>query len=292
VSFLQSYARRCPHNVDNCSLPPPTAFIGLYRDMFSHKTTTSEHFNMLMMPFNFKREELDYDLVVGADTVVSPTYDPHCENGDVSGGCEPVAVISAEKLLDYTAGPAETAKIANVLKNSPKMSPYVIDPEAWDCIWSELIVNGKGAKTVVDRPNTPYSAEDYNFSAEMLQEMLVELDRLITKYSSNDWGGKDTASRLVELLTRHQGLVQTELDELNSGRRKLTANDFLGPKERQRRRLANLESTGGDAASKNTQRKPNLKYFDARAKERMAKKRRDARKAQRINARRAEQKSM
>jgi hypothetical protein len=255
---------------------------GLYRDMFTHKITTPEHYNMLMMPFIFKREELDYDLVVGTNTVVTPSYDPHCTNGDVSGGCLPVAVISAEKLLDHSEGPAETARIANALLNNPKMSPYVIGSEAWECIWSELIIKGKGAKTVVDRPSTPYTEADYNFSAEMLEEMLVELDRLLTKYDSTDWISSDIAIRLVELLTWHRGLIQTELDELNSGRRNLSANDFLGPKERKKRRLEN------QAGSKEPLKMPNTKFFDARAKERMVKKRRDARKAQRINERRAE----
>jgi len=50
---------------------------------------------------------------------------PHCTNGPISGGCEPVAVISAEKLRDYTQGPAETAKIANVLlRDTAGMGQY------------------------------------------------------------------------------------------------------------------------------------------------------------------------
>ncbi|KAL3804621.1 hypothetical protein ACHAWO_006889 [Cyclotella atomus] len=259
---------------------------GLYRDMFTHKITTPEHYNMLMTPFNFKREELDYDLVVGADTVVTPSYDPHCTSGDVSGGCLPVAVISAEKLLDHSEGPAETARIANALMNSPKMSPYVIGSEAWDCIWSELIIKGKGAKTVRDRPNTPYTEADYNFSAEMLEEMLVELDRLIAKYGSSDWNTPETANRLVELLTWHRGLIQTELDELTGGRRKHTANDFLGPKEREKRRREN------QATSSEPPRMPNTKFFDARVRERMVRKRHDARKAQHRYERRAEKKAL
>jgi hypothetical protein len=84
------------------------------------------YLTVLMMPFNFKREQLDYDLVVGADTVVTPIYDPHCTNGDVTLGCEPIAIVSAEKLLDYNAGPAETTKIAQALMGHDKISQYVI----------------------------------------------------------------------------------------------------------------------------------------------------------------------
>lgn len=142
------------------------------RDYFTHKITTPEHWkseyyvsgllirhcesislillllvSVLMMPTVYTSGELDYDLVVGADTVVEPSYDPHCANGEISGGCRPVLVVSAEVLRDYTDGPGETEKIANLLINNAKMAPYVIENEAWDCVWNELIVNGKGLKT-------------------------------------------------------------------------------------------------------------------------------------------------
>ncbi len=41
------------------------------RDMFTHKITTPEHWNMLMMPTVYTIDELDYDLVVG-NKVVTP----------------------------------------------------------------------------------------------------------------------------------------------------------------------------------------------------------------------------
>jgi len=215
---------------------------GLMRDMFTHKITTPEHWNMLMMPTAYTKAELDYDLVVGADTVVTPSYDPHCTNDDVSGGCEPVAVISAEKLRDHSEGPAETTKIANVLMNDARTGQYVIAPEAWDCIWEELIQNGKGLKTVFDRPAT--SESDYSFSAEMLQRMISELDRIIEKYGGPEWNTKETANRVVDLLVEHRTLIQKELNEVNTGVRKLSEQDFLGPKERERRRKLKLKEEG------------------------------------------------
>lgn len=104
---------------------------GLLRDIFTHKTTTKEHWDMLMMPTVYTRAELDYDLVVGADTVVDDAYDPNCAT--ITEGCEPVAVISAENLRDYSRGPAETALIANVLKRDSRIGDYVIEQETWDC---------------------------------------------------------------------------------------------------------------------------------------------------------------
>ena len=212
------------------------------RDIFTHKITTPQHWNMLMMPTVYSRAELEYDRVVGNETVVTPSYDPHCANGEISGGCQPVAVISAEKLRDYTEGPAETAKIANVLLNDSRMGQFVIAQEAWDYIWQELIPRGKGLKTVYDRPG--FDEADYNFSAEMLEEMIHELDRLITKYGGPEWNTLETANRIVELLVEHRALIQVELNEVSSGVRKLTDRDFLGPKERERRRLMKLEQEG------------------------------------------------
>lgn len=209
---------------------------GLLRDIFTHKITTQEHWNLLMMPTVYPKSSITYEKIVG-DQVVTPTYDPHCVE-DVSGGCEPIAVISAEKLSDYNEGSAETRKIAQVLMNNEKMAKWVISEEAWHCVWEELIVNRKGLKTFLERPHTE---QEYNFSAEMLEEMIHELDRLITKYGSDEWNTKATANRVVELLTWHRGLIQTELDEVNSGTRVLTENDFLGPKERMQRKVKKLE---------------------------------------------------
>jgi len=246
---------------------------GLMRDIFTHKITTEEHWNMLMMPTVYTKAELDYDLVVGKQ-VVTPTYDPHCTNGEISSGCEPVAVISAERLRDYIEGPAETTKIAEVLMNNDKISKYLIDREAWDCIWDELIVKGKGLKTVYDRPGTE---ESYNFSAEMLEEMIHEIDRLISKYNSSEWSSKETANRLVELISEHRLLIQAELIEVNAGVRKLSENDFLGPKEREERRRLSLKMKAKQSGSMNTgdgTKEDYSEYFHAVEKS-LAKKRRE-----------------
>lgn len=107
---------------------------GLLRDIFTHKTTTLEHWNMLMQPTAYTRAQVEYDLVVGNDTVVTPVKDPHCENGDITSGCEPVAIISAEKLTSPSEGKAETTAIANALMNDERMANYVISPQAVSCL--------------------------------------------------------------------------------------------------------------------------------------------------------------
>ncbi len=210
---------------------------GLLRDMFTHKITTPEHWYMLIQPTVYTKEEMAYDLIVGKKdtTIVTPSYDPHCVN-DVSEGCHPVQVISAERLVESDTGPIEGRKIATVL-NHTGIAEYVIEEEAWECIWTELIVNKKGLKTFIDREGV--TERDYSFSAEMLSEMLNELDRLINKYSSAEWNWRQTSNDLVVLLQEHRSLIQAELDGVDD--RTLQSEDFLGPKERKRRKLQALE---------------------------------------------------
>jgi len=76
----------------------------------------------------------------------------------------------------------------------------------------------------------------------MLEAMINELSRLITKYSASPWNTKITANKVVTLLTEHRTLIQEELDDLLAGRRVLTEKDFLGPKERERRRNLTSEN--------------------------------------------------
>ena len=76
----------------------------------------------------------------------------------------------------------------------------------------------------------------------MLEAMINELSRLITKYSASPWNSKITANKVVTLLTEHRTLIQEELDDLLAGRRVLTEKDFLGPKERERRRNLTSEN--------------------------------------------------
>ena len=117
---------------------------GLMRDIFTHKLTSKEHWDDLLKKPFYSRADLDYNNYVSSGTVVPPSYDPHCANGEISDGCEPVAIISADKLRDYADGPAETTKIANALMMNTKTGQFLIAQEAWDCIWKELIEHKKG----------------------------------------------------------------------------------------------------------------------------------------------------
>ena len=194
------------------------------RCIFTHKLTTPEHWYMLMQPTRYTKEEMAYDLIVGNQTV-TPSYDPHCID-DVSGGCFPVEIISAEKLVEKDTGIAEGRKIAKVLENRTGVQDWLITEDAWECIWEELIVRKKGLKTFIDREGI--EERDYNFSEEMLADMVTELNRLINKYSGPEWNTKPVANTLVEILQGHLVLIETELAEVQANERKLRVHDFLG----------------------------------------------------------------
>lgn len=205
---------------------------GLYRDIFSHRMTTAFHWNRVVEPMTYTVEERDFDLVVGNRTV-KPTYNPHCINGDVTEGCAPKVVISTEKLYNDDVGDLETNKIANVILNNKKTGEYVISSRTWTCIWEELVKRKKGGITIFDRPDT---YKERYFSEEMLEKMIQELTYLIDKYSGADWSQNSNANRLSYLLAEDRARIQRELDDVRSGRKMLEDHDFLGPKERARRR--------------------------------------------------------
>ncbi len=215
---------------------------GLMRDIFSHKLTTPEHWYLLMQPTAYSKDESAYDRIVGEGVVITEkSYDPPCgTEHKILGGCRPVQIISAERLVKAETGPAEGRKIAMTLTNHTGISEYLIEEEAWQCIWTELIINKKGLKTFIDRDGI--GERNYNFSPEMLEEMLHELDRLIAKYGS--WHSHEPISeQLVDLLLEHRFIIQNELDELlnSPNLRELKDSDFLGPKERAKRKRARLE---------------------------------------------------
>ena len=250
--------------------------------------------DLLVQPFKTK-EELAYENYVEPGTVITPSYDPHCVNMDITEGCQPVEVISADRLRNYTEGAAETAKIANVLMNNAKTGQYLIDPEAWNCIWSELIENKKGPIVPDDRPGkqafqrllgiviiytdaSPLPSllgygdiyQGINFSADMLLVMIDELNRLITKYSEAEWTIKRTANDLVRLLKEHLASVEAELEEINTGVRVLRKQDFLGPEERAR--MQDLASK----PSNEHEKKAHSRYFFALEQKRYEAKRKQA----------------
>ena len=79
----------------------------------------------MLKPF-YTRNDLSINSYSNNETVVTSTsYDPHCSGGKITDGCKPVAVITGDKLIDHTEGPAKTAAIASVLNNDVRWVSYI-----------------------------------------------------------------------------------------------------------------------------------------------------------------------
>ena len=141
---------------------------GLLRDVFTNNRVTPLHWEEIMLrPFH-SREELSFDKWSNSIGVATKDYyDFHCDDGDVSGGCEPVEVVSVDRLVDATWGPGETKKIATTLLTDSRTGDYVINHTAWNCIWEELIEKRKGPKTIYDRPGKSESRLTAEFSLDL-----------------------------------------------------------------------------------------------------------------------------
>jgi hypothetical protein len=94
------------------------------------------------------------------------------------------------------------------------LSDYLIEEDSLDCLWEELIVNKKGAKTFLDHG---MDTKNCNFSEEMTDLMLEEVNRLIDKYSLSPWNSKQTANDLVSILKEDKVALEEELIEVQVG---------------------------------------------------------------------------
>jgi len=170
---------------------------GIMRDNMSNKYTTAEHFFYMLNPSAYGDDGSLFVKFVGEE-LVPPTYDDRCIF-EMKEKCQPVAVVSIERLMDYKTGVNETSKIANTIKGKTGLD--VIAEEAWPCIWKEVIVHKKGPKIMTDREGP--SIKEYDFTDEQLVRMLSEIDRLKTKYDDPAWRYLEIARDLVDVLEEY-----------------------------------------------------------------------------------------
>ena len=76
---------------------------------------------------------------------------------------------------------------------------WPVPRRAWECIWSELVVERKGINSFLDRIGLDY--ESYTFSFKLRNEMWNEVNRLTEKYQDQD---THQAIDLVDILTGHR----------------------------------------------------------------------------------------
>lgn len=169
---------------------------GMMRDMFNHELTLETQWQMAMLPNFFTKFEMRHGRFVEDNTTITPSYDPMCAT--LSKGCYPVQIIDPEKLMDKVDGAAEARKLALVVNGTVGFDDWMIEEEAWACIWEELVIHRKGIPTFQDRD---IDYESYTYSFELKNEMYHQINRLIEKFE----GGVDQVSiDLIDILKGHR----------------------------------------------------------------------------------------
>ncbi len=100
------------------------------RDMFNHELTTPPQWHMSMLPNFFTKFEVRHGRFVHDNETVAAAqdnYDPMCAT--LSKGCYPVLVIDPAKLVDPVSGPAESRKIAELIKGAQGFDDWMIEEE-------------------------------------------------------------------------------------------------------------------------------------------------------------------
>ena len=92
------------------------------------------------------------------------------------------------------------------LLDPSKLNLTLKSPQAWECVWRELIVERKGIKTFLDRDTLDY--DSYTFSHELKNEMWHETNRLIEKYDPYE---DQVAIDLVNILKGHRDAIGVDI---------------------------------------------------------------------------------
>jgi len=171
---------------------------GLLRDIFTHELTTATHFARLLDPTIYTEAELR--LFQSKLINVQPTYDTHCNGGDIED-CRPTAIASIERMMDPSTGPQEVAKFTTVIEG--KAGIEVVEQAARQCAWEKIVIErASGRRDTRDRGTSP-ALQDYKFEDYQFDKMLREMDRIRDKYSAAEWSSIPVAQDLVGYMNEY-----------------------------------------------------------------------------------------
>jgi len=181
---------------------------GLLRDMFTHELTTPKHFLRIMAPTVYTEAELR--AWQSKLTNVQPTYDTHCNGGDMNN-CRPTVIASYERMMDPSTGPQEVAKFTAVIEG--KAGIEFVEQAARQCAWEKIVIEkASGRRDTRDREGPPI--EDYIFTPTHLDAMMGELERIRDKYSASEYSSNKVANELVEYIEEYITDLQTDMDNM------------------------------------------------------------------------------
>lgn len=164
---------------------------GVARDIFSHNLTSLEHFERLKQPLMYAPPEL----IAAQQTIgnVTSQIDQHCVD-DLN--CTVVAIASFEKMINHETGPSEIERFVSAIDG--KTSWPILEREARECVWHQMIVQGKGfTNTYHDREGNGPAEDLFGFTLEQMGEIQLELERVRNKYSNGTWVNNTIAQSLV-----------------------------------------------------------------------------------------------
>jgi len=182
---------------------------GLLRSPYTNEMVDEETWRMALQPHIYTEAEL-----MAMPSSPEPYYDPHCIN-DIQNGCVPTEVVSFERILSNSTGPAEIAKLAATIQGKPGIS--MIEEEARECVWWEMAnpeVGGQGKTSIPhhwNRDNIGPDEEEFLFTKPQMEKILEELYRVRAKYSEPDWVGDANAEQLVQYFNVYIAEDEAEL---------------------------------------------------------------------------------
>lgn len=181
---------------------------GVARDIFSHNLTTLEHFDRLKQPVMYAAPEL----TTAQNSIgnITAQIDSHCVE-DMN--CTVVAIASFEKMIDRESGPSEIERFVAAIDG--KTSWPMMEKEARECVWHQMIVQGKGfTNTYHDREGNGPEEDLFSFTIDQMQEIQLELERVRNKYSNGTWVNNTIAQSLVGYVDQYIANNTAELDVL------------------------------------------------------------------------------
>lgn len=180
---------------------------GVLRDVHTHLPANTTWWEIVANPHR------PYPSLEGYTPPAEPERNYHCtydmvDSDGLAQGCQPRKVISFERLLDHTTGPAEGAKLAAALENN--LNVDLIAEEARECIWRELIVRDV-ADVRHNRRDQAAPIEDFMFTLPQMNAIVAQLDRMLAKYTQGAWLTTPTAQDLVSNLQEYKFEVENDI---------------------------------------------------------------------------------
>ncbi len=135
-------------------------------------------------PDHFHKKNRSYEAVVGNGIVETPSYDQRCKT-KVSGGCSPVAVISAERLVEPFSGTDEAAKIATA---SPGTESALLRSALEPVMGDELMVEIGGLGESLDSFAEAMNASQRNIDQLVDASVRDERRRITNEFRMDSIG--------------------------------------------------------------------------------------------------------